>query len=40
MIKVLCDYCGKTFDDYPSNVKRHKNHFCDKKVRSKRQELQ
>lgn len=35
MIKVVCDYCGKTFDDYPSNVKRHKKHFCDKKCEAK-----
>lgn len=31
MIKVRCDYCGKVFNDYPSYVKRHKKHYCDKK---------
>lgn len=35
MIKVKCDYCGKIFDDYPSNVKRHKKHFCGKKCEAK-----
>lgn len=31
MIKVKCDFCGNYFDDYPSNVKRHKHHYCNKK---------
>lgn len=30
-IRVKCDYCGKYFMDYPSNVERHKKHYCDKK---------
>lgn len=31
MVLVKCDYCGKLFYDYPSNIKRHKSHFCNKK---------
>ena len=39
MIKVKCDYCGKLFDDYPSNVKRHKKHYCNKECEANAKRL-
>ena len=29
-VQVTCDCCGKSFEDYYSNVKRHKKHYCNK----------
>ena len=28
MVKVICDGCGKEIWQYPSQVKRSKEHFC------------
>ena len=35
MISVKCDYCNKEFLDYPSNIKRHKKHYCNKNCEAK-----
>lgn len=32
-IKLNCDYCGKEFGRYPSNIKQSKNHFCSQKCK-------
>ena len=39
MIEVKCDYCGKYFMDYPSNVKRHRRHYCNKHCESESRRL-
>ena len=39
MINVKCDYCNKLFLDFPSNIKRHKKHYCNKECEANDKKL-